>query len=1128
MQTPPEDSVTIIRMLQSTPDFRLYHSNALDVLAGLLAETLAEPVPGQALLAPDIILIPQAAMRRWLQAILAERCGIAANLEFLTPGEFVTRALWANVPGEMDDFSAETLHWRVYAALNDAELLAQPAMRRIAAHLCDKNNIPDLVKTWGLAGELAQVFEKYQAWRRDWLLDWENGAATTDPQAMIWRNIATGQQHRARRIDTYLRQFEQSDSPLPKKLPARLFAFATLSISPDVLRVIATQARVGTLHFYLFSPTQVYWGDVQTRFEQRFGNGSAIDENPLLQAWGAAGRDFIAMLGNYEWIHPRGDISAWVEPDTGSHPGINEGGLADSLLHRLQADLFHRRAPLENARLPQLRRNDPSVQIHACHTRLRELQVLHDQLHALLDDARFDPPLQPREIAVLAPDMTLYAPYLHSVFGEANELGALPWVQADTSPLTSEPLAELFLRLIDLPNSRFGLNEMLDLLGNPLFFRFTGLDENEIERLKTSLQAAGARWGWDAAHRKEHAAPFDSAYTWQFAFDRILLGTATAAEADLVAANGEIVAPWPELEGGASESLGHLLDALRTLDAWRKQLNRSIPAQDWRELLFGMLNELYLDEAPATSSNRTLKRLRECINTFSETAQQAGFNADIPADIVRAWFTQALSEVDTRAPLLTGGISFARMLPMRLLPFRVICILGLNDGEFPHRDPAAGLNRITADLNTPHRRPGDRSTRDDDRFLFLQLLVSAQNVLYLSYLGADPRDGSVREPSVLVSELIDAAAAQHVDADTARKQLTVRHPLQPFSAAAFGGDDEPRRFSYQSQWHPAAIPATAHRNELPAWMTAPFSAPVAECNETSIPLDELRRFLSDPAGQFLRQRLHLLIPEITQSSADLEPLDDRDTLQQVRLQDAILSACINHDTEHLYQRLRARALLPSGEYGRRQCRMLHTEIRPFAEQYQQYSADGEAQSVACMVKIDGYVLGGEIQHLYPRGLLRVRPRQLNGPAAIRFGLDWLLANAAGMNVAMMIITSHPKSKLPIQQTLEPVSADHAKAALGCLLQLREHGLRAPLLFAPRTGWAIYCAENATKARTAAFATWYGSDYGGVAESNTDSIRLLFRSRDVLANPHDHAEFARTSRAIYSALLSAQIPGAEPP
>jgi len=776
----------------------------------------------------------------------------------------------------------------------------------------------------------------------------------------------------------------------------------------------------------------------------------------------------------------------------------------------------------------ELRRNDPSLQIHACHTRLRELQVLRDQLCALLDDARFDPPLQPREIAVLAPDMAAYAPYLQSVFGRRNESGYLPWTLADTSALDSEPLVELFLRIINLPLSRFGVNEILDFLAHPSFCQFTGLDENEIGQLKTWLQAAGARWGVDAAHRTEYAAPYDGAYTWQFAFDRIILGTATAADADVFMANGEIVAPWPDLEGDASESVGRLFEVVRRLDVWRKQLDTQLTAEGWRRLLSGILNELFADDASIAPVNQSLQHLRDSINAFSENARNAGFDGEIPADIVREHFSRVLSQTDTRAPLLTGGISFSRMVPMRLLPFRVICILGLNDGDFPHRDPAAGLNRITADLNTPHRRPGDRSTRDDDRFLFLQLLVSAQDVLYLSYLGADPRDGSAREPSVLVNELIDVAAGQHVDADTARRHLIVRHPLQPFSPDAFGSDNDPRRFSYQSQWYPVAEPDAMPRTGLPAWIASPLPSAVFEHAQHNITSDELRRFFQDPAGQFLRQRLHLLLPEITRSSADIEPLGDEDKLHQAQLQDAILSAFINDDSADLYRRFRARALLPSGEYGRRQCQQMQTEIRPFAERYLELSAKGEIRSVTCEVKIEDYLVRGEIKRVSPCGILRVRGRKLNAPAAIRFGLDWLLANASGMNIAMQMVVSDKKSTRPLVQTLEPVAADLAKTALGHLLKLREYGLRAPLLFAPYTGWAMYCADDENKARTAAYAAWYGSQQDGFAESKMDSIQLLFRGRDIMQDAGDYAGFSHNSRAIYSAFLAAKIPGADQP
>ena len=143
--------------LPSAPDFRLYHSNSLEVLAGLLAGELRRPAPGQSLLALDPVLIPQVAMRRWLQASLAAEHGIAANLEFLTPGEFVSRALAANVEGGADDLDADTLHWHLYAALRDARLMARPAMRGLAAYLAGD----DPLKAWALAGELGDVFEKY-------------------------------------------------------------------------------------------------------------------------------------------------------------------------------------------------------------------------------------------------------------------------------------------------------------------------------------------------------------------------------------------------------------------------------------------------------------------------------------------------------------------------------------------------------------------------------------------------------------------------------------------------------------------------------------------------------------------------------------------------------------------------------------------------------------------------------------------------------------------------------------------------------------------------------------------------------------------------------------------------------
>jgi len=1114
-------------MPATTPDFRLYHSNALDVLAGLLATELRTPAPGQALLAPDTVLIPQVAMRRWLQATLAARHGIAANLEFLTPGEFVARALDANLGPTADDLDANGLQWRLYAALTDPAMLAQPAMAQLADYLAGD----DPLKPWALAGELAAVFEKYQAWRRDWLLRWEGGADADDPQAILWRRIAGGRQHRARRIQSYLDGFEGAGRPVPQGLPTRLFAFATLNVSPDVLRVIATQARAGTLHFYMPTPTRAYWGDLQT-LARKLRNGAAdpfapgqdlhADENRLLQAWGAAGRDFVALLGSYEVVHPSGEIAAYADPEADSGPTLAAGGLSDSLLHRLQRDLFHRRAQPAR-RLPALRRDDPSLQLHACHTRLRELQVLHDQLRGLLQDPRFDPPLQPREIAVLAPDIDPYVPYLEAVFGGRGDgVHGIPYALADTSPLAGEPLAEVFVRLLGLPVSRFGLGEILDLLASAPIADAAGLDAPAFERLHGWLLAAGARWGLDAAHRQACDAPADDAYTWQFALDRLLLGHASGSDQAIAAASGQRVAPWPELEGSALDALDALIRLLRVLARQHRSLAEALTPAQWRERLLGLLVALLPQEPSEASAQRALDRLRKLIEDFARHAGKAGFDAPVPAEVVRAHFAATLGAADTRAPLLTGGVSFGRMVPMRLLPFRAICVLGLDDGDFPRRDPTAGLSRLTAELGTDRRRRGDRSLREDDRFLFLQLFAAAQDVFYVSYLGADPRDGSVREPSALVSELIDAAADQHADHAAAARMLVVRHPLQPFAPAAFGGEDEPRRFSYRQQWWPAAAQPSQRRVPLPPWLNGDALAAVE--GEDRVSLDSLRRFLQAPADMFLRQRLGIRLAEIEDVDADIEPLlaPGRGIARQL-LQQAVFEARLRGEDDATTQALlRARGLLPSGPLGRRVLEQLRVEVDPYAAAFTAWRGDGVATALQLEVEIDGVTLHGRIADAYPHGIARVRFDKPNGTSSIRTGLDWLLASADGLSTPLVQFHDGGEAG-PGPHIRPPLDAGQARALLAHLLALRARGLRKPLPFAPYSGWELFNAPTFERGLQLAASRWYGSERSW-AEGQGEALRLAMRGRDPFTDEATQVAFVDQAMSIYNAVVNGVLYG----
>jgi exodeoxyribonuclease V gamma subunit len=458
------------------------------------------------------------------------------------------------------------------------------------------------------------------------------------------------------------------------------------------------------------------------------------------------------------------------------------------------------------------------------------------------------------------------------------------------------------------------------------------------------------------------------------------------------------------------------------------------------------------------------------------------------------------------------------MVPMRLLPFRAICLLGMNDGDFPRRDPAAGLNRLTAELGTDKRRHGDRSTRDDDRYLFLQLFSAAQDVFYVSWLGADPRDGSAREPSAVVSELLAAAGAYHALPDEAAQALVLRHPLQPFSPVAFGSDDA-RHFSYREYWHPAAGRLSGARTTLAPWMDAAAAlAPPPEI-ETELSLDALRRFLTAPAEQFLRQRLGLRLPELDKAGQDIEPLQAPDRgLERSQLQRAVFDELLaGTGMDAMQATLRARGLLPSGPLGKHALADVLQEVRPYAERFAEWRAGAQAQSISMEVEIDGLRLHGRIADAWPLGIARLRFGAPNGPSVIRNGLDWLLASAAGEALPFYEFQEDEDGNIGphCRSMLDPAQA---KDALRVLLDLRSQGLRQPIAFAPRSGWKYYSAKNPDSGLKAARNQWQGGDRQW-AEGGQPAYALALRARDPFVSRDSLTEFVKITTALFAAVGS---------
>ena len=1102
-----------MRPMPTPPDFRLYSSNALDVLAALLAEELRVAPVGAGLLDPDTILIPQPSMRRWLQKTLAERYGIAANLRFLAPGQFVGEVLAANLPDAEDAVTIDParLQWRLYAALRDPQLLAQAAFDgALRAYLSGADGE---LNAWSLANGLGDAFTKYQAWRRDWLLRWDRGGDADDWQALLWRQVTRGRRHRAQAIDAFLRQHAGASTPPPTGLPPRVFAFACLNVSPDVLHVLATAARATTLHFYLPTPTRKYWGDLPD-LRERIAAGAleAPDggDNPLLAAWGRAGRDFIATLFSYDIVAPS-EIEAYAPPDP-----------EQGLLQRLQRDILERRAAAPPLLAIATIDNDRSLQIHACHTRLREAQVLHDQLRALFEG---QPDLEPRDVAVMAPDIDAYAPYVAAVFGGAQGTNRfIPYTLADGSMSALSPLADLFLRLLELPQARLTSNEVLDLLALPGVRRRFELDDNELDQVRGWVAAAGARWGFDEDHRARLGAPREHAYTWRYALDRLLLGYASGADDDIVG-----VAPWPHLEGTALLALDALIRLLDQLERAARDLALAQSAEEWQRRLTVLLQDLLPEFALDIAERRALEHLLGELEAFRRAAAEAGVEHAIPAQVVRAHFQARLGEADTRQAFLAGGVSFCRMVPMRLIPFRVICLLGLNDGDYPRREPPSTLNRLVAALDQPaQRRRGDRSVRDDDRFLFLQLLTAAERVFYLSYIGRDAGDGSALEPSVLVSELLDAASRAFEDPVAARKRLVVQHPLQPFGR---GDGDIVRRVAFDPAWQAALAARASVQTE------APFAALRLPEVETRVVVDyaELRAFLLNPQRSFLRNRLGLRLLGSDVRVAEDEPFSAVDALENSVLKQRVLAALLGvqpPDEAQLCRRLQAEALLPPAAAGMQRLRALLGALRPLARAITA-ARGGEERSLAFTLDLEGTTLSGALESIDATAAVRIKPGTPGGRDWLRWHLDALVLAALGELREVTVFAEFGGGDLG-PRVLPRHEAKAARVALRWLVERLHDGLATPLPFRPGAAWAFTEARERSSgtpteadadAFDAAEKTWTGHE--GHGEGSDLWTVIALRGADPFADTASRARFAELAAGIIGAVRDA-APAAESP
>jgi len=880
------------------------HSNRLETLTELVADWLRrQPLSP---LETETFLVQSNGMAQWLKLQLAQSLGISAGYQFQMPARFLWNAYRAVLGEEQvprtSPFDKSRLLWRLYRLL--PTLLDDPHFGPLRHFLTDDQ---DCRKRHQLAERLADLYDAYQVYRADWLTDWEAGrdqlrkahdrnAHDDFPdsqrwQAHLWRAVLTDMDDdkqglsRSAIHDRFIETLKSGETP--PGLPRRLIIFGISALPQQSLEALAALSQHCQILMLVQNPCQHYWADIvedrhllRRQLDERKRHLDLLPENrvnPLLAAWGKQGRDFIGLL--YDHDDPdiyRSAFQNQIDLFTDLTPG--------TLLEQLQQDILD----LEPQPAPDQRpllQPDSSLHFTIAHSPQREVEILQD---ALLKRFAEDPTLQPRDVIVMVPDIEAYAPYIDAVFGrmERDDPRYLPYTLSDRSAGAASPMAQAMESLLHLPQWRFTASDILDLLEVPAVRQRFAIEESDLPQLASWIDQTRIRWGLNSDQRHTLDVPGFEQNSWAFGLKRMLAGYLMG---DGPAWNN--IQPLDEVAGLGAELAGRLSRLLENLEQhWLAFRDSATPTQ-WQLRFSQLLDDLF---APDEQDDQGLDAgLRDALNDWLAACGEADFDKALPLTVARRPLLDALNSESLSQRFMAGRINVCTLMPMRAIPFRHVCLLGMKDGDYPRPQQPMDFDLMRQWGNY---RPGDRSRRDDDRYLFLEALLSARDSLYISWTGRNVRDNSERPPSVLVAQLRDHINQRwHCDHGDPVEALTQAHPLQPFSGQYFDAANDALN-TYANEWrvlHDGEAPQVDNRQPLP-----PLDV------DEPVNCSVLGRFLKQPVAHFFERRLKAKLKLERQVLEDSEPFGF-DGLQRYQLQDQLISDALQVGPEQAQSTMQA-------------------------------------------------------------------------------------------------------------------------------------------------------------------------------------------------------------------------------
>jgi len=1010
----------------------IIRSNRMEVLAHILSTLLARPAQQPAdPMAPLRVAVGSRGMAEWLQEQLAYAHGIASHLDFPFPRHALRELAKALGGHDEDPWAPESLRWTLLSLLQ--ELANEPVGAELAAY--ELSFDPVDARTLELATRVATLFDRYAAWRPS---EVAQGFLGDGWQAALWRMAERELGEPPHLLSTLERINRASESELQACFdqPVRLFGLS--SMAPAVLNAFASLARAVDVELYLLVPSHQYWADLRSRrvalkplstmprdelpeaLREALDGTPSAEGHPLLASFGRVARDFQIAVESLpiDYID-RTDVFV-------DQPAFPDPAELPSSLHLLQSDILHLRHPLAwtSDQLAE-RPMDDSVQFHSCHGPLRQVEILRDLLLGLMHD---HPEIEPRDILVLTPDIDAMAPRISAVFGVEPAPGdgpSIPWRVADRSVRRTNPHADALVRLLRFASGveRLSASQVLDLLALPPVARRFGLDPSELPTFADWIHRAGVRWGASAEDRARAGQPEDPLHTWRFGLERLLLAVAIPDHPDRLVADS--IVPLGNLSTADQERLGRFVHAVSTVFELVESLRTPSPLGPWlsrlRDPETGASARLL---EPDDSDRRGWRALQRVLDQLA-----LGAATELPISVhgIRTLLESRMDQPSGSPWVSSGAVTFARFLPFRSVPYKVVVLLGMDEDAFPRK--GGGMQ---VDLVRASRRAGDPDPRDEDRALLLEAIMSARNFLLVLYSGRDARTNEPLPPAVPVGELMDV-----LQAASAEGTLQIRqHALQPFGIANFQAPS----FSYSTT--NAALSHT--EPQAPPPFLADLKIEQESLKELGLP--EFIRLLRQPAKVFATERLGLSLAQPQELELDADPLEVN-RLAEWRLGRALVDTMSGGaDLEVAAARLMQSGELPAGTAGTEPLKVLLERAKTL-DSVMPWSklAPDHVQ-----VEIDGLQLAGAIPATFQNRIYNFRLDLPNAQDMVSTWVHGLVRAAVHGPQDLRWVWMAEGSARKLHMQIE--GPEFAREQLSALVAMARRAWNEPVPYAEKVAW----------------------------------------------------------------------------